>query len=192
MNVRTMRRVDRWLGMPMCAALTAIRRLAAPFARQDSRTPPRRIAVVKLTEQGATVLAYPALLSAAEQVGRENLFFVVFSPNRFILDLLDVVPRENVIAIRTDGLVRTVLDTLGAVLDYDKRHDGELIHTLEAFFIHNGNLARTAEMLCVHRNTLGYRLGRVSEITGMNLDDSDTRLMFHLALKVWRVVDWTS
>ncbi len=79
-------------------------------------------------------------------------------------------------------------EVLGAVLDYDVRHDGELTRTLEAFFAHNGNLARTAEALCVHRNTLSYRLGRVSEITGMDLDDADTRLMLHLALKVWHVV----
>jgi ADP-heptose:LPS heptosyltransferase len=59
---------------------------------------------VKLAEQGATVLAYPAIRRAAEMVGRENVFFLVFEENRFILDCMDVIPAENVIAIRTGGL----------------------------------------------------------------------------------------
>jgi purine catabolism regulator len=79
-------------------------------------------------------------------------------------------------------------EILGAVLVYDDRHDGELVRTLEAFFANNGNLARTADALCVHRNTLSYRLSRVSDITAFDLDDAETRLMLHLALKVLRVL----
>lgn len=116
MKVTTMRRVDRWIGVPACAVLTLFRRVGDLFRRRETGQPPRRIAVVKLAEQGATVLAYPALIRAAEMVGRENLFFLVFSQNRFILDLLDVVPPDNVIVIRTSGMVTVVLDTLRAVM----------------------------------------------------------------------------
>ncbi|MGB9674393.1 MAG: PucR family transcriptional regulator, partial [Anaerolineales bacterium] len=38
----------------------------------------------------------------------------------------------------------------------------ELLHTLEAFFAHNGNLSQTAEALYIHRNTLVYRLERIA------------------------------
>jgi ADP-heptose:LPS heptosyltransferase len=61
------------------------------------------------------VLAYPALCQAARAVGPENLFFVVFAENRFILDLLGVVPAANVVSIRTDGLLRVIGDTLRAL-----------------------------------------------------------------------------
>ena len=115
-NVQMMRRVDRWIGVPMCALLTGVRRLDDLLLRRSPSGPPKRIAVIKLAEQGATVLAYSALSRAQAMVGAENLFFVVFSENRFILDLLDVVPRGNVIVIRTDGPVRLVIDTLRAVL----------------------------------------------------------------------------
>jgi len=110
-----MRRVDRWVGLPVCLLLTLIRRLGDLFRRRCEDESPRRIAVIKLAEQGATVLAYPALVRAAAMVGRENLFFVVFAQNRFILDLLKVVPEENVVAIRASGLVQTMLQTLRAV-----------------------------------------------------------------------------
>ena len=116
MDVGTMRFVDRWVGVPVCAALTVVRRIDDFLLRRTPNTPPKRIAVIKLAEQGATVLAYSALSRARSMVGAENLFFVVFSENRFILDLLDVVPKQNVVVIRTDGLVRLVSDTLKAIL----------------------------------------------------------------------------
>ena len=47
---------------------------------------------MKLAEQGSTVLAYPAICKAIIQVGRENVYLVVFKENRFILDLMGVIP----------------------------------------------------------------------------------------------------
>lgn len=115
MNVKTMRLVDRWVGVPVCALLTIVRRIDDFVLRRRPATPPKRIAVIKLAEQGATVLAYSALLRARDMVGADNLFFVVFVENRFILDLLEVVPSRNVVAIRTDGLLRVALGTIGAI-----------------------------------------------------------------------------
>ena len=109
-----MRRLDRWLGIPACAFLTLCRRITDAFRRKPPDSP-RRILFVKLAEQGATVIAYPALRRAAEEVGRENVFIAVFSQNRFIVDLLDVIPPENVIPIATNGIIRLGVDTLKAV-----------------------------------------------------------------------------
>ncbi len=116
MNVATMRLVDRWIGAPVCVALTLVRRLDDLVLRRAPNCPPRRIAVIKLAEQGATVLAYSALSRARAMVGAENLFFVVFSENRFILDLLEVVPPANVIVIRAKGPGRLLADTFRAIL----------------------------------------------------------------------------
>jgi len=116
MNVAGMRRMDRWIGVPICALLTLVRRLDDLLLRRRPPAKPRRIAVLKLAEQGATVLAYPALVRARAMVGAENVFFVVFSENRFILDVLDIIPRENVLAIDSGGPVRTMLNTLRVVL----------------------------------------------------------------------------
>ncbi|MGB9640691.1 MAG: PucR family transcriptional regulator, partial [Anaerolineales bacterium] len=52
----------------------------------------------------------------------------------------------------------------------------ELLHTLEAFFAHNGNLSQTAEALYIHRNTLVYRLERIAAITNIDLDKPENRL----------------
>ncbi len=76
---------------------------------------------------------------------------------------------------------------LGPLEEYDDRHAAELVDTLEGFFSCNGNHARAAEQLHLHRNTLLYRLDRIQALTGRDLSDSENRLSLQLALKIRRV-----
>lgn len=83
--------------------LTVFRRLARVVGLDKAPTDPvKRILFIKLSEQGAMVLAYGAICRAVAMVGRENVFFCVFEKNREILDLLGVIPSENILTIR-DG-----------------------------------------------------------------------------------------
>jgi purine catabolism regulator len=76
---------------------------------------------------------------------------------------------------------------LGTLSAYESKHDGELKATLKAYLKYN-NIAETARYLHVHRNTLLYRLARIQEITGWDLDDGETRLALHLALLAAEVI----
>ena len=87
-----------------------------------------------------------------------------------------------------DSLNRFYRDALGPLAEHDSRKQSDLIRTLAGFFEANGNLAKAAQELNVHRNTLVYRLERIAELTGLDLDDSDNRLILHLALKIQRVL----
>ncbi len=87
-----------------------------------------------------------------------------------------------------DHMRRFYIETLGPLVEHDERKQGDLLRTLNGFFAANGNLAKAATDLDVHRNTLVYRLERISELTGLDLDDADNRLILHLALKVQRVL----
>ena len=79
-------------------------------------------------------------------------------------------------------------DSLGPLMDYDMRQNADLIKTLEAFFHCHGNLSQTAETLIVHRNTLLYRMNRINEIAGIDLNRPETRLALHLALTIRRLL----
>ena len=87
----------------------------------------------------------------------------------------------------TDALEGFRDEYLGPIEEYDARHAAELIETLEGFFTCNGNHAKAAEMLHLHRNTLLYRLERIEALTGRDLADAETRLSLQLALKIRRV-----
>ena len=102
-RVRLLQRIDRWAGIPTCFALTLVRRTSDVFRHRDLAAPPKRILLLKLTEQGSTVLAHDAIRRAIELVGKGNVFFAVFEENRTILDILGLVPDENVFAIRTSS-----------------------------------------------------------------------------------------
>jgi hypothetical protein len=93
MTVHSMRRLDRWLGVPACLLLTMVRRVSEPF-RSRPEGPPRRIVFVKLAEQGSTVLAHQALCQAVAKVGRTNVFFLAFEENRCIVDVMGLIPRR--------------------------------------------------------------------------------------------------
>jgi ADP-heptose:LPS heptosyltransferase len=118
-GIPTLQRTDRWVGAPLCAILTILRRIFESAGRPGPRQV-ERILFVKFAEQGSTVLAYPAILRAIEMVGRENVYFVVFEDNRFVLDAMEVIPDGNVITIATKSLLGLATGALRAVLQIRK------------------------------------------------------------------------
>jgi ADP-heptose:LPS heptosyltransferase len=93
--------IDRRIGVPVCFLLTMVRRLGDLFGRRVPAAPGRSVLFLKLAEQGSTVLAHEAIRTAVAQVGRENVRFLVFEENRFIVDLLGLIPLENVLTVHT-------------------------------------------------------------------------------------------
>lgn len=73
-------------------------------------------------------------------------------------------------------------EALQTVIDYDRQHSADLVRTLKAFFDAKCGPKEAAGLLEVHRNTVLYRLERIEEITGLDLDDADVRLRLHLAV----------
>src|SRR5436305_2178265 len=113
-GIATLQHTDRWIGVPLCAFLTVVRKIIEP--RPPVSRQPRKILFTKFAEQGSTVLAYPAIHRATELVGRQNVYFVVFEDNRFILDVMEIIPEGNVITIPTHSPWALALGALRAVL----------------------------------------------------------------------------
>ncbi|MEU9716055.1 helix-turn-helix domain-containing protein [Streptomyces sp. NPDC047976] len=63
----------------------------------------------------------------------------------------------------------------------------ELARTAEVFLDCAGQAGRAAAELGIHRQTLYYRLGRVEQLTGLDLDLGEDRLLLHMALKAARL-----
>jgi len=113
-EARTLQWIDRRIGAPVCFALTLVRRMARVFGG-PREAPVRSILFLKLAEQGSTVLAHEAVKRAVARVGRANVHFLVFEENRFIVDVIGLVPHENVFTVRTGSAWAMATSAVGVI-----------------------------------------------------------------------------
>jgi sugar diacid utilization regulator len=81
------------------------------------------------------------------------------------------------------AIERYVRTWLGALIDYDTQHSGNLVETLERYLDLGGSYDATADAVAVHRSTLKYRLQRIRDISGRDLSDPDARFNLQLATR---------
>jgi sugar diacid utilization regulator len=79
--------------------------------------------------------------------------------------------------------------TIAAISAYDDEHDTDLLATLQAFLAHHGSTTETAEAMSLHRHTVGYRLTRVQEVSGLSPYESDGRERLSLGLKADQILE---
>src|SRR5580704_10101025 len=115
LDTRKLQFIDRWIGMFVCAVLSFIRRVSGSPRAGNIAHKPSKILFVKFAEQGSTVLAYHAICRAVEKVGRENVYFLVFEENRFILDVMHLIPEQNVVTVGHRNILDAGLHALGAL-----------------------------------------------------------------------------
>lgn len=75
-------------------------------------------------------------------------------------------------------LIHPALKTLRA---YDRKNDNELYQTLRIYLENERNMVKTAEQLCVHRNTMKYRMHRIAALIDADLNDPRERLYILLS-----------
>jgi purine catabolism regulator len=117
-------------------------------------------------------------------------------------DVLDTVPAALAIAERqwhdatrpdldrllwqlsaAPELSRFADSRLAALLAHDARRKTKLVPTLETYLVCGGRKAETARRLHLERQSLYHRLERIASILDVDLDDGETRLALHLALR---------
>jgi len=86
-------------------------------------------------------------------------------------------------AVTDERLVDYSRRHLGPLIEHDSARKGSLVSTLRAY-LESGEQQRAAQRLRVHPNTLRYRLDRIREISGVDLEDPETRLNLAVALRV--------
>lgn len=83
-------------------------------------------------------------------------------------------------SILTDYYERTLMP----LLTYDATNNSDLVTVLHSYLNHNGSVKETADELFVHRNTINYKLGKISELLHMDLSALHTRLELMVAFMV--------
>lgn len=123
---------------------------------------------------------YQEALQAMQLGQRLNMHQMVDFESLGIYRLLGKLEDINSVQEFTDQVI-------GPLVAYDEQHRSTLVQTIDEYFNHHGNISQTAESLFIHRNTLLYRLDRIQELTGHNLNQANMRLALHLSLKLWQL-----
>ncbi len=155
MDVRFQKFVDRWAGIPVCAALSLWHFGAQLVKGRFPSPPPRRILVILLSEMGSLVLAEPMFRRLRERHPAAEIHMMLFKRNRQLLDLLGVVDPANVITIRDDSLSNLLRDLWAAIkrmraTRYDAVVDCELFSRISAIL---SGLSGAPQRVGFHRYT---------------------------------------
>ena len=74
--------------------------------------------------------------------------------------------------------------TLRPLIDHDRAHGGDLLHTLRAFLEEDRVQRRAAARCFVHVNTIVYRVRRIEELLAIDLGDPAAVFDITLALRI--------
>ena len=82
-----------------------------------------------------------------------------------------------------DVLRRFVGEVLGPLLKYEESRETPLLQTLEALAAHRWVRRAAARALGIHVNSMAYRVERIEAISGLKLDEPETRVAVAIALR---------
>ena len=131
-SVNTMRAIDHWVGVPLCAIASPLVALMDGIKNIFSRGPeaPKKLLFIELSEMGSAILVDPAMRNA--QARGAEIFFLIFKSNRASLTLLNTVKPENIFTIDSSSLGGLIKDTLRFLI-IAHRHRIDTVIDLELF-----------------------------------------------------------
>ncbi len=152
-SVNTMRAIDHWVGVPLCAIASPLVALMDGIKHISSRSPeaPKKLLFIELSEMGSAILVDPAMRNA--QARGAELFFLIFKSNRASLTLLNTVKPENIFTIDSSSLVGLIKDTLRFLI-IARRHRIDTVIDLELF----SRFTALLTGLCGARRRVGYHI----------------------------------
>jgi ADP-heptose:LPS heptosyltransferase len=130
MKIDTMRSIDFWAGVPLCAFATVLLQISKLFRWVAPRAI-SRVLFIGVSEIGSTILAGPAMRKARDQLSAE-LYFLTFDENSASIGLTGMVPASNVFTIRNDSLLHLACDSI-AFLIWARRNAIDTVIDLELF-----------------------------------------------------------
>ena len=152
-SVNTMRAIDHWVGVPLCAVASPVVALIDSVKKIFSHGPdePRKLLFIELSEMGSAILVDPAMRNA--QARGAELFFLIFKSNRASLTLLNTVKPENIFTIDSSSLGGLIKDTLKFLL-LARKHRIDTVIDLELF----SRFTALLTGLCGARRRVGYHI----------------------------------
>ena len=103
MNVDTMRKIDRWAGVPICFLLSPIVWLFDLLRPSSKKSNVSRTLFIELSEMGSAIIVDPAMRKLQKE-GSAELYFAIFTKNYKSLELLNTIPADNIFKMNADNV----------------------------------------------------------------------------------------
>lgn len=133
MQISIVRKIDYWLGIPICFILSIFHKIQNIFtSRQLQEVTPKKILFLELSEMGSAILAYSAMKKVKEMYPKAELYFWIFRNNQDSVHILNIIPKQNVITMRSESFILLLMDTLKNLLKIRKERI-EVIIDMELF-----------------------------------------------------------
>lgn len=112
LNVDTMRTIDRWFGVPLCALITPFVLFSDWIKTKfcDEVKNPQKLLFIELSEMGSAIIVDPAMREARSQ-GAE-LYFLIFKNNSVSLTLLNTVQPGNIFTLDSSSIFTLFRDVI--------------------------------------------------------------------------------
>ena len=78
--------------------------------------------------------------------------------------------------------------TIAPLEAYDDANNSDLCKILRSYLFHNGSVKDTADELFVHRNTINYKLAKISDILDVDLSCLESRVQLYLAFMIKNIM----
>lgn len=119
----------------------------------------------------------------------------------YVLDFLEATERKNIIyyykqlgimrllwKINQEELKQFTTEYLAKLIKYDKGNSTEWLDTLGVYLEEGGSIQQAAKRLFIHPNTMSYRVKRIKEILGIDLQDQEVQLNLLAAYKICKYI----
>lgn len=112
-NVDLMRKIDLWVGVPACYLLSALNLIARPFKSRQKR-PVKKILFLQISEMGSAVEVRPSLQYIKKKHPDAEIYYLIFKEMADIVNIMGLVPKENIFTIRSKSIPLLLKDTFSA------------------------------------------------------------------------------
>lgn len=80
-----------------------------------------------------------------------------------------------------------VQETLGMLMEYDDLQSTDYLEILMAYFENECSIIHTAEKIFCHKNTLTYKLNKIREILGYDIQTNENRMKIMVAIHIMKM-----
>jgi lipopolysaccharide heptosyltransferase II len=112
MKIQTQRWIDHYVGTIICGLFSVVYKV---FKKEPRPNETKRILIILLSEMGALVLGYPMFQRLKAKFPEASLNIIVFEKNREVVELLGIIPSENIITINDRSMPVFIKSAFGAL-----------------------------------------------------------------------------